>query len=508
MRVKLPISALLATSLIPGVAATTAGFNPLDWVNDTDTAIHADPPETTVNRMSAAADVDMAYTAVAEAVNPTVVQIFAEKVSQAPTMRGNPFEGTPFEDFFSFPRFQMPEQRRQGMGSGAIIRPDGYIVTNNHVVEGADELQVKLLDGSTYDAEIIGTDPQTDLAVIKVDADNLPSISLGTSDNLKVGQWVMAFGSPLSADLGNTVTAGIISAVGRLSQGAEGVQTFIQTDAAINPGNSGGPLVDLQGRLIGINTAIISRTGGYQGIGFAIPVNTVRSVTEQLIENGYVEHAQLGIQYTPASEALIKALNLPRGAALVADVMKGTAADKAGLEPGDVIVELDGKKLTDHRQVAQIIGGKKPGDRLRVVVNREGDLKQYTVELGRARGSEKAENRSSSRSGRKDSNDERAVEGLGLSLSDLDANWAQRLGLKESDRGVVIVNVNQNSAASREAKLRPGMIITEVDRQPVRNLADFERVYNSIEAGESFLVRVKLANDGGTFLTALTKPGR
>lgn len=488
--------------------ATTAGFDPLGWLGDNETeAIHADPPKASTSEVATAVDLDMAYTAVAEAVNPTVVQIFAEKVTQAPAMRGNPFEGTPFEDFFSFPRGQMPEQRREGMGSGAIIRPDGYIVTNNHVVEGAEELQVKLLDGSRYDAEIIGTDPQTDLAVIKVDADNLPSISLGSSDNLKVGQWVMAFGSPLSADLSNTVTAGIISAVGRLSQGAEGVQTFIQTDAAINPGNSGGPLVDLQGRLIGINTAIISRTGGYQGIGFAIPVNTMKTVTEQLIENGRVEHAQLGIQYGPASESLVKALDLPRGAALVADVMQGTAADQAGIEPGDVIVEMDGKKLTDHRQVAQIIGAKKPGDRLQVTVNREGDLKQFTVELGRAEGAEQAENRRPSERDRDDSTDERAVEGLGLSLSNLDATWTQRLGLKERVEGVVIVNVNQNSAAAREANLRPGMIITEMDRQPVRSLADFERVYKSIDAGESFLVRVKMTNDGGTFLTALTKPG-
>ena len=386
IRKRITPAVLLLVAFLSGIFFSTVGANLFDRGNLIGTEGKAGVAEVAPARLGAALDLEQAYTAVAEAVNPAVVQILAEKLTRTET-RANPFEGTPFQDFFSAPGGrQAPEPyRQQGMGSGAIVREDGFIVTNNHVVEGADELKVKLLDGTLYDARIVGTDPATDLAVIKIDASALPFIATGDSDVLKAGQWVMAFGSPLSPELSNTVTSGIISAVGRLqSFGGDGVQNYIQTDAAINPGNSGGPLVDLRGRLIGINTAIYSRTGGYQGIGFAIPVNTVRNVVEQLIANGKVEHARLGVEYGPATESLIEALDLPRGAAQVARVVAGSAADRSGVRPGDVIVAIDGQTLTNSLQLSQIVGSKQPGDRVGLTVNRDGDVQEIEVKLGMA----------------------------------------------------------------------------------------------------------------------------
>lgn len=373
---------LFMIAFLAGILFSTAGANMLKLGDSVGSPSKAADPAIDIEDLSSAFAYEEAFTRVVEEVNPAVVQILSEKVTRRPAA-WNPFEGTPFEDFFGFPRNNRQQEfRSQGLGSGVIIRENGYIVTNNHVVEGADELQVKLIDGATYEAEVVGTDEFSDIAVIRIDASGLPFVTMGDSDNIKVGQTVLAFGSPLSPRLSNTVTSGIISAVGRLSNMGQGVQNYIQTDAAINPGNSGGPLVDLRGRLIGINTAIYSRTGGYQGIGFAVPVNTVRNVSEQLIASGSVARGRLGIEYGPASESLIQALDLPRGAAVIGRVAQGSAADRAGLEPGDVIVAVDGDRLQKPLELSQIIGMKKPGDRVRLTINRDGDIREFTVRLG------------------------------------------------------------------------------------------------------------------------------
>jgi serine protease Do len=504
-RSKVSIAIFLVVAWLSGVFFTTAGANWFNLGNLIGTESVAETAEV-VDPPGSAEDFEAAYTAVAEAVNPTVVQIFAEKVAAAQTMQ-NPFEGTPFEDFFGGfgGGMQIPEQRQEGMGSGVIVRGNGYIVTNNHVIDGAEELQVKLLDGSTYDAEIVGADPLSDLAIIKIDAEGLPFIPFGNSDNLKVGQWVMAFGSPLNADFNNTVTAGIVSAIGRLSQGPEGVQNYIQTDAAINPGNSGGPLVDLRGQLIGINTAIYSRTGGYQGIGFAIPANTVQKVANQLIAEGYVEHAQLGVEYRAATESLIEAMDLPRGAAAVANVVDGSAAERAGIQPGDVIVALDGKELNNSLELPQIIRSKRPGDRIQVTVDREGERLNLSVVLDGMEGAPVARSENESQSDAPESR----LSDLGISLSNLTPQVARELGLQQEVNGVVVMDVDASSDAYREAELRTGMIITEVDRKPVRNVQEFEQVYRQIGAGEPFLVKVQVPGQDGSFstvITALTKP--
>ncbi len=456
-------------------------------------------------------DLEDAFIKVAEQVNPTVVQIMIEKVIAAPAnpFVGNPFEGTPFEDFFApflTPRGQggngRPREFRQhGLGSGVILRDDGYIVTNNHVVKDADEVKVRLSNGDVYDAEVVGTDAFTDLAVVRIEADDLTAISLGDSDDLRVGQWVMAFGSPLSEELQNTVTAGIISAVGRYSSTGESVQNYIQTDAAINPGNSGGPLVDLHGRLVGINTAIYSQTGGYQGIGFAVPVNTVHDIAEQLIDAGRVRRARLGVQYTAASPALIEALGLPRGAAQVMSVVEGSAADKAGIREGDVITAIDGKPLTNSLELSTIIAGMKPGQTVEITLNRAGEERTVTVTLGASE-----EETAEARPGGKPSTRGEIEEKLGFSYTDLTPELARQFGFDEDTEGVLITRVDAGSDAYREANLRAGQVIIEVDKKPVKNVRDFERIYHDLEPGTTFLVRVRQPNQNGSFLTALTKP--
>jgi serine protease Do len=435
--------------------------------------------------------------------------------SEERDQRQNPFQGTPFEDFFGGPfGFEGPQQPmpRSGLGSGVIIREDGYILTNNHVVDGADELTVIRMDGSRFEAEVVGSDPVSDVAVIKIDQENLPFVSFGDSDDIRVGQWVMAFGSPLSAELSNTVTAGIISATGRLQSGigpsgSNGgppqIHNFLQTDAAINPGNSGGPLMDLNGRLIGINTAIFSRTGGNQGIGFAIPVNTVKTVSEQLIETGRVDRARLGVQFGPASESLINALDLPRGAAVVSSVMPGSSAEQAGLEAGDIIISINGNELTNHLQLSQMIGAMHPGEEVSLTVVRDEERRTFDIELG---GWEASEEIASADDGERErSSRDQMMENLGLRLSDITPDLARRAGLEQSVSGVIVTEVNPASDAYRDSELRQGHIIIEIDKQPVRNLNEFEEIYRGIEPGQPFLVKLLVGEDQ-TSITALTKP--
>jgi serine protease Do len=455
----------------------------------------------------AALELEKGFAAVAEVINPSVVQVRAERVYAQRIL--SPFEGTPFENFFrpfGDPRerqrdrpFREREFRQRGLGSGVILRPDGYIVTNRHVVDESDNVEVQLYDGRSFDAEIVGQDAYSDLAVLKIDEKDLPSIQVGSSDSLSVGQWVMAFGSPLSEELMNTVTAGIISAVGRFSNVGEGVQEYIQTDAAINPGNSGGPLVDLRGRLVGINTLIVSRTGGYQGIGFAIPVDTVKRVTDQLIADGTVNRARLGVRYGAASPALIEALGLPRGAAQVGSVDGSSPAEEAGVEPGDVIVAVDGKELNDHRELSASISDKAPGDRVRLTLYRDGREREVTARLAEADSEAGTERpRREDRAGIEDE--------LGFAYRDLDRATAGRLGLDEDVEGVLITDVDQGSAAFRAANLRAGQIIVEVDGQPVRSVRDFERVYDGLPAGNTFLLKVLQSDGQSTMVTALRKP--
>lgn len=508
---KASVAVLLAAAFIAGVLFTTAGANLFGLGDSVGTESRASGPGGTTaisnsDGFERAISLEQAFMDVAESVNPAVVQIRAARVQE----RRSPFQGTPFEDFFGRPPGSGDGQqfRQQGLGSGVVARADGHIITNNHVVEGADELRVRLFNGEVYDAEIVGTDDFSDLAVIKIDADNLREISFGDSEDIRPGQWVMAFGSPLNERLSNSVTAGIVSAKGRLQPSGQqdyGVQNFIQTDASINPGNSGGPLVNLEGRLVGINTAIATRTGQFQGIGFAIPSNTVQRVTDQLIERGSVQRARLGVQYMGASQSLIRSENLPRGTAQVSEVMDGTAADEAGLEAGDLITAIDGQELDDALQISNIIGAKQPGDTVELTINRDGETMTMEVVLGGFDDDEAVADAAPSDSGSPgDSSAEMLQEELGLSLSTVPESDLEQLGL-DLDGAVLIERVDVRNPAVRDAGLQPRQLIVQAAGQPTPSVEAFAEVYASVEEGQSFRLRI-MDGQGTMFVTAIQKP--
>lgn len=510
---KVSIAVVIFAAFIMGVLFTTVGANVFDLGDRIAIESVAGPGDTAIEEATAGSVLALedAFTRVAEVVSPTVVQIRSERITE----RTNPFsrfEGTPFDNFFPAPdRNENNEYRSQGLGSGVIARSDGYIITNNHVIEGADELEVVLFSGQAYDAEIVGTDPGSDLAVIKIAATDLPAVSFGDMAHVRVGQWVMAFGSPLSSDLDNTVTAGIVSALSRTSSGLNNLNTFsafIQTDAAINPGNSGGPLMNLQGQLIGINSAIFSRSGGNQGIGFAIPVSVVENVAFQLIEKGSVERGFLGVNFGQVPNSLALALGVPRGSAQVTAVVEGTAAEEAGLREGDVITAVDGIQLRDFNQLRTIIGNKRPGDTVDLALVRDKEQQNLIVTLGTRPPDEQIAGNEVRPRLRGDSQSGSAeMKELGMNLRDLSPRLLEELG--EADvEGVYLAQIDRGSDAYRESELRQGDIITEIDKRPVRNVSEFMDIYESIDAGETFLVRI-LRVQGGLatpFFTALTKP--
>ncbi len=495
---------LIAAAVVGGIvfvtsAANLTGLASLFGQADAQRAV----PEAAV---ATAEDLGQAFSTVAERVNPAVVQVqTSREVSQNRQMNPfAPFGGSPFDG----------GGYQEGLGSGAFVSDDGYIVTNNHVVEGADDLRVVLFDGREFEAELVGTDPFSDLAVLKVDGDDFPSLSFGDSDALRVGQWVLAFGSPLDADLSNTVTSGIVSSVGRYSggtdpQGRATISNYIQTDAAVNPGNSGGPLVNLRGEIVGINSAIATRTGTFNGISFALPSNIVRSTVEQLMDSGTVERGYLGISFNAATPALRRSLGVGPGAAYVASISpdadgKTPAAD-AGLRVDDVITGIDGVTLTDSRQIVSLISSKRPGDAVEITYNRDGRERTATVRLGRRPGEDEPiserRDRTAPDGGRQPTAAPARLEAFGLTMETVTPQLARQLG--GDVEGVAITEVDHASDAFREAGLQPGMVITEVNRQPIASVADIEAAVEDVDAGESFLIRVRAG--ANSFLTALTK---
>jgi serine protease Do len=500
---KASVALLAAAAVLGGIVFVTSAANltGLDGLFDQASAQDA----ATAADIATAEDLGQAFSAVAERVNPAVVQIQSTRLlAQGPS--GN----DPFQQFFGGP--PGGDGAQQGLGSGAFVSSDGYIVTNNHVIEDADELVVALFDGREFEAEVVGADPFSDLAVIKIDGDDFPTLSFGDSDELRVGQWVLAIGSPLSPDLSNTVTSGIVSSLGRFSgapdpRGRTTISNYIQTDAAVNPGNSGGPLVNLRGEIVGINSAIATRTGTYNGISFALPSNIVRSTVEQLIDTGEVERGYLGISFSEAPATLRRQYGVGPGAAYVGgispDASGRTPAADAGLQVDDLITAIDGVTLTDSRQIVSLISSKRPGDTVEITYNRNGDTRTAEVTLGRR----PEDGQISQNSGAPDNSVERpaaepaTMEMLGLTLETVTPRLARQLG--DDIAGVVITDVDRTSEAYRDANLRPTMVITEVDRQPVTSVAEFRDAVADVDEGESFLVRVQTG--ASSFLTALTK---
>jgi serine protease Do len=362
------------------------------------------------------------------------------------------------------------EFRRRGSGSGFIISEDGYIITNNHVVGEADAVSVTLDDGRELEAKVIGADPDSDVALIKVDAKNLPYLEFADSSEVEVGQWVLAFGSPFG--LSRTVTAGIVSATGRKNVGMLGFEDFIQTDAAINPGNSGGPLVDLYGRVVGVNTLIYSRSGGYMGIGFAIPVNMAKWVKDQLLAEGDVTRGYLGVWIQDLDNDIAQSFGLDRDrrGALIGEVGEDSPAADAGLKHGDVVVEMDGTPVRDSASLRNRVAMIAPGNNVDLTVLRGDDKANVTVTIG-----ERPENveTATSRPGREEAAPE--FEGLGIRVQDLSDDIAAQLGYEGED-GVVVTRVNPNSPAA-EAGIRQGNLIQQVNRQTVSNVQEFRSAF-------------------------------
>jgi serine protease Do len=418
---------------------------------------------------------------------PSVVNIYSSRIVHERSMR-NPLLNDPvFRQFFGG---QLPEEdqsrsrREESLGSGVIVSPDGYILTANHVVEGADEIKVAINSSKKeLTAKVIGRDKLTDVAVLKIEAKDLSAITLADSDQLEVGDIVLAIGNPFG--VGQTVTMGIISALGRNGFGFSGYENFIQTDAAINPGNSGGALVDAEGRLVGINTAIISRSGDNSGIGFAVPINLARHVMERLIAGGRVARGYLGIYPQDLTPDLAQQFNIPNSTgALVGDVYPDTPAQKAGIKSGDVILSINGKDIADAHSLTLTVSELAPGSTATLGILREdGSPKTITLVLGEHPGSGRMEsqNNSDNQSSVTDSLD-------GVTVEDLDADIRQQLRIPDSIKGVIVAEVAEDSNAA-EASLAKGDVIMEINHQPVSNTEEATRLCKEAK-GDHILLKV------------------
>jgi len=418
-------------------------------------------------------------------------------ISTAQVVEGNPLmpflgPGSPFGGFFGpnlpkefFGNNPHAKMKTHALGSGFIISREGLILTNNHVVEKATEIKIKLQTGKEYDAKLVGRDPKTDLALIQVspDTDFAQPVILGDSDALRVGDWVMAVGNPFG--LGHTVTTGIISAKSRIL-GAGPYDDFLQTDAAINPGNSGGPLFNMQGQVIGINTAIIAQG---QGIGFAIPINMAKELLPQL-KTGKIVRGWLGVMIQDITPELAKSFGLIRSnGVLVSDVVKDSPADKAGLLSGDVILRFDGKEIENAHKLSQLVAETAPNTLIKIDLLRNGKEKTLSLKIGTM-----PEEAQKSISPQKEND-------WGMMVQELTPQLAQQLDLKPGTTGVVISDISEGSPAA-EAGLHPGDLITEVNRTAIKNLSDYQQALQQVKTGENLLLLVK--RTGGSFYTVLT----
>jgi serine protease Do len=446
-----------------------------------------------------AAALSEAFRAVAKDLRPSVVSIDSLTVVKAsgrrsmrPEMRLPPeFERFFGDDFFDrFEDGQLPDQdpdsgfEQRGLGTGVIVSADGYIVTNNHVVRGADELTVNLSDGRQLQGEVVGADAQTDLAVIKVEAAGLSAAKLGDSKAMAVGDWVVAIGTPFGLD--QTVTAGIISATGRSAVGITDYEDFLQTDAAINPGNSGGPLVNMAGQVVGINTAIASRTGAYNGIGFAIPSNMVRHVMQSIIKTGHVDRGWLGAAIQDLNEDLAQSFGFESNeGVLIGDVVKGGPAEQAGLKAGDIVVEFNGNPMRDSNELRHNTA---PHTRVELAVFRDGQRRTISVTLGLLKDDERVETDASPSGDKSES-----VSKLGLSVGTLDAETAERLGFDATETGALVTGVESGSLAARGG-IREGDLIVGVNGRAIKSAADFRDTLKGVDTAKG--VRLSVRRDG------------
>lgn len=445
------------------------------------------------------------FTGLVEAASPAVVNISTrQKIPEgrgAGAMTMPDLEGLPpgIREFFERSIPQMPrgprgkQEQAQSLGSGFIISPDGYILTNNHVVADADEILVRLSDRSDHTAKLIGADPRTDVALLKIDAKDLPTLKLGNSDQLKVGEWVLAIGSPFGFD--HSVTAGIVSAKGR-SLPNESYVPFIQTDVAINPGNSGGPLFNLKGEVVGINSQIFTRSGGFMGLSFAIPIDVAMNVANQLKTEGKVSRGWLGVVIQEVDKDLAESFGLDRPAgALVAQTLDDGPAAKSGIKVGDVILSVNGQKIEESADLPHLIGNLKAGAKADMEIIREGKRQNLSVTVGdmpkddqAASGGERGSDRASNR--------------LGIAVANLTAEQKKTLDIQ----GGVVINKLSGDGPAAAIGLRPGDVITHLNNQPIESAAAFEKITSALPAGRSISMRV--VREGRASFITFKLPGK
>ncbi len=433
-------------------------------------------------------DLNKALVDIAKAVNPTVVTVFTEKVYKVHQEMLDPFFNTPFEDFFGnffgrrIPQRQPKEREfiQQGMGSGVIVSSDGYILTNNHVVKGADKVKVRLIDKRTLDAKVIGTDPKTDIALIKIDAKDLPVAKLGDSDKLQVGEMVLAIGSPLNPNLDHTVTSGIVSAKGRANMGLADYEDFIQTDAAINPGNSGGALVNMNGEVVGINSAIATQSGGFQGIGFAVPINMAKNIMEQLKKNGKVIRGFLGAYIQDLTPTMAEAMNLKiTEGALISDIQKDGPADKAGIKAGDVVIKFNNVKIKDSAHLRNLVASTMPNTEVTLTILRDGEQKEIKVKLGALKQEEVSQ-----------TTKEKLKDLLNFNVVGINSRTAKKYDIPSDAKGVIVVDLQPYSPAAR-AGLANGDLILAINGKKVEGIDDFNSVVKKLKKGSPVFLRVQ-----------------
>ncbi len=453
-----------------------------------------------VNGQDQGFDFRKGFSGVAAKATPSVVFIQVEK--QVPMGNMQEYLGNPF-DLFEVPNNQLRQQpnrrqpghgrqqmfRQTGQGSGFLISKDGYILTNTHVIDAADKIQVRLADGREFQAKRIGADSKTEVALIKIEGENLPALAIGDSSKLQTGEWVIAIGNPFG--LKETLTVGVVSAKGRSHMGITDYEDFIQTDAAINPGNSGGPLLNIDAEVIGINTAIFSRSGGYMGIGFAVPIDLAMNIKSQLVATGKVTRGYVGVVLNPGevTEEMAKSFGRAEaGGVLIADVQKDGPAAKAGIQSGDILIELDGKKIKDGTSFRNDVARILPNKKIDLALFRDGKVKKVTVTVGAFPDDGEA--------GAGEKDQPAVMDKLGFDIQDLTDEVTQQFGYGAA-KGVIITQVDPGSLAE-EAGLTPGMLILEVNRSEVTNVRDFEKAVGKMKNG-NLLLRVK-TKEGTVFV--------
>jgi serine protease Do len=467
------------------IAVLIVSLNLACWI-----PTYASGPKISQKSMNLLTELGQAMAEITEAVKPSIVNISTTRTIQ---MKGqtNPFFEDPFFRRFFGDQFNMPKERKTpSLGSGVIVTSDGYILTSSHVIQGAEEINVTLSDKSEFKGKIIGNDPMTDIGIIKIDADNLPAIPWGNSDSLRVGETVLAIGSPYG--LSQTVTMGIVSAVGRANVGIADYEDFIQTDAAINPGNSGGALVNVKGELVGINTAIFSTTGGYQGIGFAVPTNMAKNVMDSLINKGKVIRGWFGVTIQPLTPELAKQFNLKDDkGALIGDVIEGSPAEKAGLLRGDVIMEYEGKKIDEPTQLRNMVANTPPGKKVELKIIRENKIETKQLTIGELPVDMQTLSQSTYDNSLK-----------GVTVQDLNQEIMSRFKLPDKLKGVIVSDVSADSPAQRI--LMQGDVIMEINRESIYNTKDYDNVVSRLNPQDAILLLI-FRNGSSLFITLSVK---